>query len=120
MLATYGRSSGFCVDPVEKKPLNHFLPGTPVASFGTDGCNVACNICQNHDISDVDLNALTQDFYRTIIEGHLQPVLDTLLSRRLSRSPYSAAMPRTNRRHGVRVSASLVRPASWAGVLPPP
>lgn len=51
VLTTYGRSSGFCVDPIEKKPLNHFLPGTPVLSFGTAGCNLACNFCQNHDIS---------------------------------------------------------------------
>ena len=51
VLATYGRSSGFCVDPVEKKPLNHFLPGTPILSFGTAGCNVACKFCQNWDIS---------------------------------------------------------------------
>ena len=51
VLTTYGRSSGFCIDPIEKKPLNHFLPGTPVLSFGTAGCNLACNFCQNHDIS---------------------------------------------------------------------
>ena len=51
VLTTYGRSSGFCIDPIEKKPLNHFLPGTPVLSFGTAGCNIACNFCQNHDIS---------------------------------------------------------------------
>ena len=51
VLASYGRSSGFCVDPVEKKPLNHFLPGTPVLSFGTAGCNLACRFCQNWDIS---------------------------------------------------------------------
>ncbi|MFQ5550126.1 MAG: AmmeMemoRadiSam system radical SAM enzyme [Gemmatimonadales bacterium] len=51
VLTTYGRSSGFCVDPIEKKPLNHFLPGTPVLSFGTAGCNLACNFCQNWDIS---------------------------------------------------------------------
>jgi pyruvate formate lyase activating enzyme len=51
VLTTYGRSSGFCVDPVEKKPLNHFLPGTPVLSFGTAGCNLACRFCQNWDIS---------------------------------------------------------------------
>ena len=51
VLTTYGRSSGFCVDPVEKKPLNHFLPGTPVLSFGTAGCNLACKFCQNWDIS---------------------------------------------------------------------
>ena len=51
VLTTYGRSSGFCVDPIEKKPLNHFLPGTPVLSFGTAGCNLACKFCQNWDIS---------------------------------------------------------------------
>lgn len=51
VLTTYGRSSGFCVDPVEKKPLNHFLPGTPILSFGTAGCNLTCKFCQNWDIS---------------------------------------------------------------------
>jgi pyruvate formate lyase activating enzyme len=50
-LNTYGRSSGFCVDPIEKKPLNHFLPGSSVFSFGTAGCNLACRFCQNWDIS---------------------------------------------------------------------
>jgi pyruvate formate lyase activating enzyme len=57
VLTTYGRSSGFCVDPVEKKPLNHFLPGTSVFSFGTSGCNLSCRFCQNWDISksrDID------------------------------------------------------------------
>lgn len=51
VLTTYGRSSGYCVDPIEKKPLNHFLPGSPVLSFGTAGCNLACKFCQNWDIS---------------------------------------------------------------------
>lgn len=51
VLTTYGRSSGYCVDPIEKKPLNHFLPGTPVLSFGTAGCNLTCKFCQNWDIS---------------------------------------------------------------------
>lgn len=51
VLTSYGRSSGYCVDPIEKKPLNHFLPGTPVLSFGTAGCNLACKFCQNWDIS---------------------------------------------------------------------
>ena len=51
VLTTYGRSSGFCVDPIEKKPLDHFLPGTPVLSFGTAGCNLGCRFCQNWDIS---------------------------------------------------------------------
>ena len=50
-LTTYGRSSGFCIDPVEKKPLNHFYPGTSILSFGTAGCNLACKFCQNWDIS---------------------------------------------------------------------
>jgi len=159
VLTTYGRSSGFCVDPIEKKPLNHFLPGTPVLSFGTAGCNLACSFCQNWDISksreidtladsaspealadtavrlecrsvaytyndpvifheyaidvaqacrargvrnvavtagyvcdeprrefyahmdaaNVDLKGFTEDFYRRLAKGKLQPVLDTLL-----------------------------------------
>ena len=51
VLTTYGRSSGFCVGPIEKKRLNHFLPGSRVLSFGTAGCNLACRFCQNWDIS---------------------------------------------------------------------
>ena len=51
VLTTYGRSSGFCIDPVEKKPLNHFFPGSSILSFGTAGCNLACKFCQNWDIS---------------------------------------------------------------------
>ena len=51
VLTSYGLSSGFCIDPIEKKPLNHFLPGTPVLSFGTAGCNLACKFCQNWDMS---------------------------------------------------------------------
>jgi pyruvate formate lyase activating enzyme len=57
VLTTFGRSSGYCVDPIEKKPLAHFLPGTPVLSFGTAGCNLSCRFCQNWDISksrDID------------------------------------------------------------------
>ena len=158
VLTTYGRSSGFCVDPVEKKPLNQFYPGTSILSFGTAGCNLACKFCQNWDISksreidrlvdaatpdmiaaaavklgcrsvaftyndpvifmeyaidvaqachelgikavsvtagymcdkprrelykymdaaNVDLKAFTEQFYKQITIGHLQPVLDTL------------------------------------------
>jgi pyruvate formate lyase activating enzyme len=62
VLTTYGRSSGFCIDPIEKKPLHHFLPGTPVLSFGTAGCNLSCKFCQNWDISksrDMDTLAVT-------------------------------------------------------------
>jgi pyruvate formate lyase activating enzyme len=51
VLTTHGRSSGFCIDPIEKKPLNHFYPGSSVFSFGTAGCNLACKFCQNWDIS---------------------------------------------------------------------
>jgi pyruvate formate lyase activating enzyme len=51
VLTTYGRSSGFALDPIEKKPLNHFYPGSSVLSFGTAGCNLACKFCQNWDIS---------------------------------------------------------------------
>src|SRR5690606_23871744 len=51
VLTSYGRASGFCVDPIEKKPLNHFLPGSSVLSFGTAGCNLGCRFCQNWDIS---------------------------------------------------------------------
>ncbi len=158
VLTTYGRSSGFCIDPIEKKPLNHFLPGTPVLSFGTAGCNLSCKYCQNWDMSksremdtlaasaspqkiadiaresgcrsvaytyndpvifheyaidtakacaeqgiksvavtagyiaaaarkeffahmdaaNVDLKGFSEDFYRKLTGGHLQPVLDTL------------------------------------------
>ena len=51
VLTTYGRSTGFCIDPIEKKPLNHFLAGTPVLSFGTAGCNLGCKFCQNWEFS---------------------------------------------------------------------
>ncbi len=62
VLTTYGRSSGFCLDPVEKKPLNHFLPGTATLSFGTAGCNLGCKFCQNWDISKSrEFDRLTQE-----------------------------------------------------------
>jgi pyruvate formate lyase activating enzyme len=66
VLTTYGRSSGFCIDPIEKKPLHHFYPGSSVLSFGTAGCNLACKFCQNWDISksremDTLMDAATPD-----------------------------------------------------------
>ena len=62
VLTTYGRSSGFCIDPIEKKPLNHFFPGTSILSFGTAGCNLACKFCQNWDISKSrDMDRLMDD-----------------------------------------------------------
>ena len=62
VLTTYGRSSGFAIDPIEKKPLNHFYPGTSVLSFGTAGCNLACKFCQNWDISkSKEMDRLTDE-----------------------------------------------------------
>jgi pyruvate formate lyase activating enzyme len=61
VLTTYGRSSGFCVDPIEKKPLSHFLPGSAVLSFGTAGCNLTCRFCQNWDISKSRVDDTLQD-----------------------------------------------------------
>jgi pyruvate formate lyase activating enzyme len=60
-LDTFGRSSGFCIDPIEKKPLNHFLPGSSVLSFGTAGCNLGCRFCQNWDISKARNDDTLQD-----------------------------------------------------------
>ncbi len=51
VLTSYGRSSGFAIDPIEKKPLHHFYPGSTVFSFGTAGCNLACQFCQNWDMN---------------------------------------------------------------------
>ena len=61
-LTTYGRASGFCIDPIEKKPLNHFFPGSSVLSFGTAGCNLGCRFCQNWDISKVRTADRLTDF----------------------------------------------------------
>ncbi|MBY4675248.1 AmmeMemoRadiSam system radical SAM enzyme [Marinobacterium sp. CAU 1594] len=72
-LYTYGRSSGFCIDPIEKKPLNHFLPGTPVLSFGTAGCNLACKFCQNWDMSKA------REMDRLCDSGSPQQLADTCL-----------------------------------------
>jgi pyruvate formate lyase activating enzyme len=83
VLTTYGRSSGFCVDPIEKKPLNHFLPGTSVLSFGTAGCNLACKFCQNWDISksrDMDRlmdEASPRGIARAAVASHARSVAFT-------------------------------------------
>jgi pyruvate formate lyase activating enzyme len=71
VLTTYGRSSGFCVDPIEKKPLNHFYPGSSVLSFGTAGCNLACTFCQNWDISK------SRDMDRLMDQASPQQIADT-------------------------------------------
>ncbi|KIG13920.1 Radical SAM, Pyruvate-formate lyase-activating enzyme like protein [Enhygromyxa salina] len=67
-LTTYGRSSGLCIDPIEKKPLNHFYPGTSVLSLGTAGCNLSCKFCQNWDISKSrDMDTLAAEATPTAI-----------------------------------------------------
>jgi pyruvate formate lyase activating enzyme len=62
VLTTFGRSSGFCIDPVEKKPLNHFLPGSSIFSFGTAGCNLCCKFCQNWDISKAKQDSILANY----------------------------------------------------------
>ncbi|HRI08291.1 MAG TPA: AmmeMemoRadiSam system radical SAM enzyme [Nannocystaceae bacterium] len=62
VLTSYGRASGFCIDPIEKKPLNHFYPGSSVLSFGTAGCNLGCRFCQNWDISKARAMDRLMDF----------------------------------------------------------
>ena len=75
VLTTYGRSSGFCIDPVEKKPLNHFYPGSSILSFGTAGCNLACKFCQNWDISK------SRDMDRLADEATPEAIAETAVAR---------------------------------------
>jgi pyruvate formate lyase activating enzyme len=83
LLTTYGRSSGFCIDPIEKKPLNQFYPGSSILSFGTAGCNLACKFCQNWDISksrDMDRladQASPEGIARAAAEAHCKSVAFT-------------------------------------------
>ncbi len=83
VMTSYGRSSGFAIDPIEKKPLNHFLPGTPVLSFGTAGCNLACKFCQNWDISksrELDTlmaNAAPEAIANAALDNHCKSVAYT-------------------------------------------
>ncbi len=62
VLNSYGRASGFCIDPIEKKPLNHFFPGSAILSFGTAGCNLGCRFCQNWSISKARQNDRLTDW----------------------------------------------------------
>ncbi|MCD4782176.1 MAG: AmmeMemoRadiSam system radical SAM enzyme [Candidatus Omnitrophica bacterium] len=77
VLTTYGRSSGFCIDPIEKKPLNHFYPGTSVLSFGTAGCNLGCQFCQNWDISK------SKEFDRLTERASPQAIADAARARQV-------------------------------------
>jgi pyruvate formate lyase activating enzyme len=54
----YAHPSGFAIDPIEKKPLNHFLPGSKILSFGTAGCNLGCRFCQNWSISKAKIDEM--------------------------------------------------------------
>ncbi len=118
VLHSYGRSSGFCIDPIEKKPLNHFLPGTPVLSFGTAGCNLTCKFCQNWDMSKSremdtladraapeDLAATARRFgCRSIAYTYNDPVIFL---------EYAVDVAEACRRHGIRnvaVTAGYVCP----------
>jgi pyruvate formate lyase activating enzyme len=122
VLTTWGRSSGFCVDPIEKKPLNHFLPGTPVLSFGTAGCNLACKFCQNWDISksrEIDTladGALPQALARAAVELGCRSVACTY-NDPVVFLEYAVDVAEACREAGVRsvaVTAGYVRPGPRA------
>jgi len=69
MVAIYGKVSGIGADPIEKKPLYHFLPGSRILSFGTIGCNLSCDFCQNWDISSADdANVLQERTISSLID----------------------------------------------------
>jgi len=79
----YGRPTGFAIDPIEKKPLNHFLPGSGILSFGTAGCNLGCKFCQNWSMSKAhldELNALhvsAQEVVRLAVKHRLPSIAFT-------------------------------------------
>ena len=130
VLATYGRSTGFCIDPIEKKPLNHFHPGTSVLSFGTAGCNLGCKFCQNWDISK------TREIERLREVASPEPIAQAASRRRRRRGLHlqrSGHLGRVRdrrgqglpcrRRHSVAVTAGYIhaesRPDSTSTWMPP-
>jgi len=56
---TYNEFTSVAMDPIEKKPLYHFYPGSEILSFGTVGCNLRCQFCQNWEISQQDFGTLS-------------------------------------------------------------
>ena len=110
VLTTYGRSSGFCIDPVEKKPLNHFYPGSSILSFGTAGCNLACKFCQNWDISksrDMDRladEATPEGIARAALEGGCRSVAFTYNDPVIF-AEYAMDIADACRGHGIRTVA---------------
>ena len=111
-LTTYGRSSGFCIDPIEKKPLNHFYPGTPILSFGTAGCNLGCKFCQNWDISKArsDDRLMNQAYPEDIVQSAIQHQ-SKRQGRRQPQSNFQRNNERSslNRKQQIRPSVEQVR-----------
>jgi pyruvate formate lyase activating enzyme len=120
VLTTYGRSSGFCVDPIEKKPLNHYLPGTPVLSFGTAGCNLTCKFCQNWDISKarefdrLQERASPEAIVRAAIAAGCSSIAYTYNDPVIFLE-YAVDVAKVARRHGIKnvaVTAGYIAPAA--------
>jgi len=80
---SYGKTTGFAVDPIEKKPLNHFYPGSKTLSFGSIGCNLACRFCQNastaqsYDLSLLTTSATPDDVVQLAKQHHCESVAFT-------------------------------------------
>ena len=112
----YGRSTGFAIDPIEKKPLNHFYPGTPVLSFGTAGCNLGCKFCQNWDISKAKLDeqGLRRNTPDEVVDlrGRAGRAVDRLHLQRPGRSGPSTSSTSRARRGGAASRTSWSPPAT--------
>ena len=122
VLTTYGKSTGFCIDPIEKKPLNHFYPGTSVLSFGTAGCNLGCKFCQNHDISKarktelLSEHAMPEQIARAAIELNCKSVAYTY-NDPIIWAEYAIDTAKACRRVGVKsvaVTAGYISPEARA------
>ena len=107
VLTTYGRSTGFCIDPIEKKPLNHFYPGTSVLSFGTAGCNLGCKFCQNWDISK------SRDVERLSEAATPEAIAEAA---RAAAAAAAWPSPTTTRSSGPNTPSTRPGPAARAGV----
>jgi pyruvate formate lyase activating enzyme len=118
VLASYGRASGFCIDPIEKKPLNHFYPGSSVLSFGTCGCNLGCRFCQNWDMSKVrevdDLNqwASPDDVAQAALKAGCRSVAFTY-NEPIIFAEYAIDCAKANKERGIQsvaVTAGYIQP----------
>ncbi len=127
VLATYGRSTGFCIDPIEKKPLNHFLPGTAVLSFGTAGCNLGCKFCQNwttsksREVASLSDSASPEAIARAARENGCDSVAFTY-NDPVIWAEYAIDTAEACRREGVRsvaVTAGFVTPEARAEFFAP-